>query len=47
MESTGSVILVFLLYSAAMFVLPVFTYFAVHKLLKDEFNIVGFPNRAW
>lgn len=47
MESTGHVILVFLAFSAAMLILPMFTFFAVKNLLEKEFHITGFTNTAW
>lgn len=47
MSDTNRVIGVFLLYSIAMFTLPLITFFGVQDLLKDYFHVEGFNNTVW
>ncbi|KAG8235555.1 hypothetical protein J437_LFUL015395 [Ladona fulva] len=45
--SIANVLCVLLLYSVAMFTLPIGAYFGVHRLLRDEFGIKDFSNTVW
>lgn len=47
MADTGNILGVFLLFSIAMFTLPILTFFAIRNVLENEFHITGFTNTAW
>lgn len=46
-DRTGSILGVFLLFSIAMFTLPILTFFIVRNMLENEYHITGFTNTAW
>lgn len=43
----GGTIFLFLVCTAAMFTLPILTFFGVRDVLENEFDVHGFASTAW
>lgn len=43
----GGTIFLFLVCTAAMFTLPILTFFGVRDVLENEFGVYGFASTAW